>query len=124
MTVQNLKVFVIFKGKTDSVDAKGQITQRRAAFGQFSVQNLRINDDQIIFGNRVMLILNQEFTFPVLYIEQFSKSVGVTDTWPVAFVFGGRSTEQYRISSGRLVRRKSQGSGTHKDSFPENKNIY
>ena len=124
MTVQNLKVFVIFKGKTDSVDAKGQITQRRAAFGQFSVQNLRINDDQIIFGNRVMLILNQEFTFPVLYIEQFSKSVGVTDTWPVTFVSGGRSTEQYRISSGRLVRRKSQGSGTHKDSFPENKNIY
>ena len=67
--VKNTVLFLIIKRKTHSFYAYGEITERRCSLGDFCVVDMRIDNDQIIFGNRIDLIFKQKFTVSVPYIK-------------------------------------------------------
>ena len=76
------------------------------------MENLGIDDHQVVFGNGIVFIFNQEIPLTILYVEQFGESMGMADAWPVSLIAGGRGAEQNCIRGSLLLGGKSNGSGT------------
>lgn len=79
--VENAIFFLIIKREAYPFYSYGEIAERRCPFGNLRVVDVRIDNDQIIFGNRIDLVLKQKFTSSISYIKQFSKCMRMGNAW-------------------------------------------
>ena len=56
--------------------------------------NMRVDDDQVVFFNRKMLVFNQEFSTSLTDVKEFREGMGMWDAGPVFLIMRRRGVHQ------------------------------
>ena len=86
--VEDDMLLFLLKRKRYILYADGDVFQRILRGGALRVQYIGVDDDEVVFADGIFLILDEECTVAVLYIEQLGKGMGMGDAGPVVFIFG------------------------------------